>query len=139
VRETVIIEGVSICYVVIVREPEHLVGAQVKGSVCSEEMSQSMTLDGPHPFRHLHINLSLSLVIACWILAANQRVIGRTHAGMRSMSMENTDCELFDARLAQVAHNYGPNGELACRRCIRTSESVPFLGDERGSGGGGIE
>jgi hypothetical protein len=51
-------------------------GAQVKESVCSEEMSQSMMLDGPHPFRHLHINLSLSIVTifshngCCWILAA---------------------------------------------------------------------
>ena len=80
-------------YVPIAREPERLVGAQVKGSVCSEEMSQSMTLDGPHPFRHLHINLSLSVVTIfsrngrLLDTGSNQRIIGRAHAGRRSMSI----------------------------------------------------
>jgi hypothetical protein len=38
----VIVEGAWMCYMPIAREPEHLVGAQVKGSVCSEKLSQSI-------------------------------------------------------------------------------------------------
>jgi hypothetical protein len=40
-----------------------------------------MTLDGPHPFRHLDIDLSLSLVTACWIPEAINELLAELMRG----------------------------------------------------------